>query len=399
MSYLSIVIPAFNEENCIEDMIDRTLGQIEEIKKQSSVTDVELIIVNDASSDKTPSIVESYKDKNVRLINHEFNSGYGAALKTGFENAKGNFLTFYDADGTYRPEFLPELCKATIGTNADIVIGSRMSSGKSQMPFTRFIGNKIFAILLSWITNRKITDTASGMRMFKQEILLDLYPLPDGLNFTPAMSTRALHEGMNVVEIPMPYDERVGRSKLGVFKDGFRFLNSIIQIASSYNPLKFFGFIGVILLVIGLLLSIDPVSYYISVRRVEYTALYRLLTIMVLFVTGINIIMFGVFSTYALSLVHQKQVYDNSLLGKLFLRKAFINNSCKIGIAFIAIAVLLNYNTIYQYVSMRKIYVPWPYILTGATLFLTGLQLVMGSFLVKTMDGLYERKRHIEKKR
>ena len=95
-----------------------------------------------------------------------------------------------------------------------------MAGSESQMPRVRRLGNLIFANLVSLISAERITDSASGMRVFKKEILPEIYPLPDGLNLTPVMSTRALHEEMRMIEVPIPYSERVGRSKLSVVDDG-----------------------------------------------------------------------------------------------------------------------------------------------------------------------------------
>ena len=112
------------------------------------------------------------------------------------------------------------------------------------MPVTRRVGNFFFANLLSILGRQKVTDSASGMRVFKREILEQIYPLPDGLNLTPVMSTRALHEGIKIVETPIPYSERVGRSKLSVIRDGHLFLQSMVWTAMSYNPVRILGLIG-----------------------------------------------------------------------------------------------------------------------------------------------------------
>jgi len=125
----------------------------------------------------------------VRLVSHETNRGYGAALKTGFCHSTGDLLAFLDADGTYPPEHFPQLCCAALA-GADLVIGSRMAGAKSQMPPVRRVGNLIFATLVSLVGNHRVSDSASGMRVFRREILERLYPLPDGLEFTPVMSTR-----------------------------------------------------------------------------------------------------------------------------------------------------------------------------------------------------------------
>ena len=197
---------------------------------------MELIVVDDGSRDRTAEIAGAYPE--VRLVQHRTNHGYGAALKTGFAQARGTWLGFLDADGTYPPEDFPALLEAAHKQNADLVIGSRMSGSESEMPTSRRVGNLFFATLVSLIGNRRISDSASGMRIIRRDVLPSLYPLPDGLNFTPVMSTRAIHEQLKMVEVPIPYAERVGRSKLTIVGDGTRFLQSIVWTALDYNPVR-----------------------------------------------------------------------------------------------------------------------------------------------------------------
>ena len=390
MRILSVVIPAYNEEDGIAPILERVLkvkGAVQ--KSPGAIEDVEVIVVNDASQDRTCDIASSYPD--VTVITHSQNKGYGGALKTGFAAAKGEWIGFLDADGTYPPEEFPALCEAMVSRDADMVIGSRMTGAKSGMPIRRYIGNKFFAYLLSWIVGSAITDTASGQRVFKRTILPQLLPLPDGLHLTPAMSTAALHEGLNIIEVPIRYDNRVGRSKLHIVSDGFRFLNIIIRTARLYNPLKFFGVVGLALLAIGCFLSIEPITYYLDVRRVEDTEIYRLVTIMVLFVTGINVMVFGAFANHILEIVRGKTLAQSSLLGKYVLNRRTIGRSGLLGTILMLGAVSLNYQALYEYVTSGYIFVHWVYVLTGATLFLVGLQLLMGSILVGILQEINER--------
>ena len=183
------------------------------------------------------------KNPRLRVIRHTKNRGYGGALKTGFSQAQGDLVGFLDADGTYPPEYFPQLCQKAM-EGADLVVGSRMAGAESQMPATRRVGNLFFANLLSILGRQRVTDSASGMRIFSRSILEQIYPLPDGLNLTPVMSTRALHESLRVAEVPIPYSERVGRSKLSVVRDGTVFLQSIVWTVMCYNPVRIFGLLG-----------------------------------------------------------------------------------------------------------------------------------------------------------
>ncbi|MBC8077873.1 MAG: glycosyltransferase family 2 protein, partial [Chloroflexales bacterium] len=227
MTTLSVVIPAYNEEDGIAAIVDRVLAIGPQLAAVG-VDGLECIVVDDGSRDRTPEIVAGYGAR-VRLIRQQ-NKGYGGALKTGFCAAQGELLGFLDADSTYPPEYFPALCRAALA-GADVVIGSRMAGERSEMPLVRRVGNTIFATMLSLVAGVRISDSASGQRVLWRRVLPQLYPLPDTLDFTPAMSTRALHEGLAMVEVPIPYKERSGRSKLSVVRDGLRFTKSIVWTA------------------------------------------------------------------------------------------------------------------------------------------------------------------------
>lgn len=384
---LSVVIPAYNEEEGIGAIIERVLRARTPVNEAGETIDRwEVLVIDDASEDHTAKIAASYPE--VRVIRHDRNRGYGGALKTGFEEARGEYIGFLDADGTYPPEYFPALCQVLFKQRADIVIGSRLSGDSSAMPLPRLVGNKFFAYLLSWISGTKVTDSASGMRVFRKSVLSKLLPLPDGLHLTPAMSTSALHAELRIVEVPIPYEERVGRSKLRVVFDGFRFLDVIVRITRLYNPLKFFGAMALALLAAAFVLGVEPVMHYLRVRRVEDTEIYRLFTIMVLTLTGIQIAVFGALSNYVLELIHGRRLTQPGFIGRYILNRRVIRRSGVIGVALMASAVVLNYRTIIEYVTTGSIYVHWVYILTGAVLFLVGVQLVMGSILIGIIEEL-----------
>ncbi len=147
MTTLSVVIPAYNEEDGIAAIVERVLA-IEPSLRAAGVAALECIVVDDGSRDRTAAIVEQYAPR-VRLI-RQINKGYGGALKTGFNAASGELLGFLDADSTYPPEYFPEMCKVALD-GADLVIGSRMAGASSEMPLVRRVGNTIFATLLSLV--------------------------------------------------------------------------------------------------------------------------------------------------------------------------------------------------------------------------------------------------------
>jgi len=272
---LTIVIPAYNEEDAVGSIIERTLAARESIIAQSPVEAVEIIVVSDGSTDRTARIAAQYDE--VKLIAFEHNRGYGAAIKRGFEEGTGDLLGFLDADGTCDPDFFADLCSAAIESDAAVALGSRLGQN-SRMPRIRRLGNRIYAVILSLLSNRLVTDTASGMRVIRRDVLSKLYPLPDGLNFTPAMSARVLMDDrLKIVELPMSYEERVGQSKLHVLRDGLQFLRTIGEMTLVWRPSRVFAAAAAICLLTMIVLTAHPAEMWLRLGRLNEDMIYRLL--------------------------------------------------------------------------------------------------------------------------
>src|SRR5580704_3331412 len=219
---LLIAIPALNEEESIDSIIRRSIEARGFICANSPATEVDITVVSDGSTDRTVERASQYRDY-VNLIVFPQNKGYGAAIKEAWRQSDADLLGFLDADGTCEPRFFATLCKTAVFEDADVVLGCRLNKN-SQMPPIRRIANFIFATILSIFSSSRVRDTASGMRVVRKSSLDHLYPLPDGLHFTPAMSARAmLSDVTRILEVDMPYHERSGESKLRVGKDGVRF--------------------------------------------------------------------------------------------------------------------------------------------------------------------------------
>ena len=269
---LSIVIPALNEEESIADIVSRCLEAKIDIQKEAGIDEVEIIVVSDGSTDRTVERAKSFSE--IQVVVFEENQGYGAAIKEGWRQSAGSLLAFIDADGTCDPRYFADMCRILRETSADIVLGSRLGPD-SRMPFVRRLGNRIYALLLGYLCGRYITDAASGMRVVRRESLTDLYPLPDGLHFTPSMSARALLNGLKIVELPMPYEERVGASKLSVLKDGIRFFGAIIRGVLCYRPERIFLLGFAFCSVLILILAATPAEFYFSTGKLEEWMIYR----------------------------------------------------------------------------------------------------------------------------
>jgi glycosyltransferase involved in cell wall biosynthesis len=269
---LTIVIPALNEEQAIGGTITRCLDAREQIKDAAGLDDVEIIVVSDGSTDGTVEIAQSFEE--VQVVVFEKNRGYGAAIKEGWRRGTGSLVGFLDADGTCDPIYFAEMCRVAIEERADVVLGSRLGPD-SKMPKIRRLGNRVYAFLLGLLCGRRVTDTASGMRVVRRDSLKWLYPLPDGLHFTPSMSARALLNDLRLFEIPMRYEERIGRSKLSVVRDGVRFLQTIFTGVLCYRPEQLLLMLFGICMAAVVLIAAYPVEFYLQNRSLEDWMIYR----------------------------------------------------------------------------------------------------------------------------
>jgi glycosyl transferase family 2 len=368
---LSLCIPAYNEAGAVGETIERCLA-CEPALQEAGVRRFELIVVDDGSSDGT---VEQVKKFPVRLIQHPVNRGYGAALKTGFSAASYNLVGFLDADATYPPEYFPDLCRALIQQQADMVVGSRMSGAKSEMPLTRRVGNIVFARLLTAIGRTTVKDTASGMRVVRKTALKILSPLPDGLNLTPVMSTRAMHEPVRVVEVPIPYQERVGRSKLNVIRDGIRFLETMVWTAMTYNPVRILGLIGLAGIAFAILVGLSLMGLRANgITTLGRMGTYAVFAAVVAGAAGTSVFALGASFNYLVSLSHRRPIRQGLFKRPLFrvpIEQIFLPS----GIAATVVGFLASVATLALSFRGWPIERLWLYLSGSALLIMVGIQL------------------------
>jgi|GEM_PF-697018 len=213
----TVVIPAYNEEGGI-------VQTIEDVKNATN-EEFEILVVDDGSEDKTYDLATAC---GVRVVRHEVNKGKATALETGIENATGDIIVTIDADCTYEAEAISRLIKI-IEDGADLAIGSRFLGKPRGMTLLNKIGNKIFSSLITLFTKQKITDAQSGLRAFKKALFYRLAVKAKGLDWETEITARAVKEGYVVREIPIKYTERIGKSKLRPFADGYRMLKAVFR--------------------------------------------------------------------------------------------------------------------------------------------------------------------------
>jgi len=313
---LLIAIPALNEEQSIQSTIQRCLAAKPAILGDSPVTDVEVTVISDGSTDRTVERAREFGSL-INLLEFTKNQGYGAAIMGAWSKSEADLLGFLDADGTCDPHFFADLCKNLVEQDADVALGCRMNRN-SKMPLVRKIGNVVFARMLSLFCSKSVRDTASGMRVVRRSALEHLYPLPSGLHFTPAMSARAmLSDATRIIEVDMHYAEREGESKLRVMRDGLRFLGVILENALLYKPGRILILAGTVCTLAGTLLMLTPLAHYIADRRVEEWMIYRFLVSSL--AAQVALLLFGVsiVHTRIAAIAMSKEVHSSrGVLGK-----------------------------------------------------------------------------------
>jgi len=381
----SIVIPAYNEEESIEAIIQRCLAAEEAIIKQTSADEVEVIVVSDGSYDRTAELAQGYVPR-IKLIAYPKNKGYGRAIKIGFRAARGELVSFLDADGTCDPLYFVDMINKLEQTGADICIGSRLGPN-TKMPRIRRLGNRLWRSLLHFLSGVRVSDTASGMRVIRRNRLTDIYPLPDGLHFTPAMSARAVMDSsLSMVEVDMSYEERQGKSKLAVFSDGLRFLKVIVSSALTYRPLRLLAVPASVLIILALAYGSASLYSYFTEGHVPQSAIYRLMSVVVFGVSGLLLMGLAVLAQKAVALAFRtppKRVRRIS---------AFLRWSFSWRLLFLAAPVLLlaglfiNRETIRSYFLSGTISSHWSVVAAGGYLVLLG----MVSFFIGVVDYLFD---------
>lgn len=252
---LSIIIPIYNEEFSIIDVI----VQIINIMNNSGIT-YELIVVDDGSNDNTNKVL-SESNLMFRLIKHESNKGYGAALKTGIKHSTYEYIAIIDADGTYPSVKIPEMLKYMEEHKCDMVVGARVGK-KVRIPITRVPAKWFVNKIANYLSGTRIPDLNSGLRIIKKDLVNKyMQILPNGFSFTTTITLALLTNYYVVGYIPIDYYKREGKSKFRPIADTLNFITLIIKTVMYFNPLKVFVPMSLLLFITSFILLLYRVIY------------------------------------------------------------------------------------------------------------------------------------------
>ncbi|MES2047214.1 MAG: glycosyltransferase family 2 protein [Pseudomonadota bacterium] len=270
MTKITIILPAKNESAALVSLLPR-------IKQE--MPDVEIIVVNDGSTDGTIACCESNQ---VRTVTHPNSKGNGAAIKSGARAATGDVLVFMDADGQHKPEDIPRLLEK-LAEGFDMAVGAR--TRQSQAGVHRAAANGFYNRLASWMVDQKVRDLTSGFRAVKAAKFKQfLYLLPNGFSYPTTITMSFFRAGYSVSYVSIEAPKRTGKSHISPIKDGFRFLLIIFKIGTLYSPLKLF-------LPISLSFFLTGIGYYLytflTVHRFTNMSALMFLSAIFVFLIGL----------------------------------------------------------------------------------------------------------------
>nr|MDO8046132.1 glycosyltransferase family 2 protein [Candidatus Baldrarchaeota archaeon] len=225
-SVISVVIPAYNEEKTIGEVLSKTISVMESLGRP-----YEIIVVDDGSTDRTLEVASTYK---VTVLSNGRNKGKGYALRKGFQHARGDVIVTIDSDGAHDPKDIPEMLKL-IFNGADVVSGSRfLGASKDFTSSLNRLGNFLINSIIMVLTGKRITDSQTGFRAIKKEILEKLCLESIGYEIETELTVKTLKNGFIFQEKPIACKKRrYYNSKLRVLYDGIKILKTILK--SNFN--------------------------------------------------------------------------------------------------------------------------------------------------------------------
>ena len=283
-----VTIPAYNEENTISSVRWEIKAAMDSSNYKA---DYKILVINDGSKDKPAELA---KKAGALVYSHPKNYGLAETFRTEIKaciNLGADIIVHTDADGQYLAKEIPLLI-SKINEGYDLVLGSRFKGKIEYMPLMKRMGNKAFSKVISRITRTEISDAQTGFRAFRKEVA-EKINLISWHTYTQEQIIRAVREKFRITEVPVHFARRKDKSRLisNPFEYAVRAWINIFRIYRDYEPLKFFGSIGSILTLLGILIGLFITYNFFATGNVGGTP--RVILSMLLILVGIQIILFG----------------------------------------------------------------------------------------------------------
>jgi glycosyltransferase involved in cell wall biosynthesis len=222
---LSVVVPVFNERNTLVEILRRMRA----VELPDSI-EREIVVVDDGSSDGTRDVLRQLGDSTVRVVMHEQNRGKGAALRTGFAHATGDYVLVQDADLEYDPEDWPRLIAPVLAGKARVVYGSRFTGERRNMLFFHWVGNRFLSLITNVLYNTTLSDMETCYKLIDRSLLTRIQVHADRFDFEPEITAKLLKAGVRIYEVPISYTGReVDEGKKITWLDGFSALWTLVK--------------------------------------------------------------------------------------------------------------------------------------------------------------------------
>ena len=240
-SSLTVIIPAYNEEEGLPPTLRALLAE-------PRLHGCKLLVIDDGSTDGTAAAARAIEG--VTVLQHKNNLGYGAGIKTGTRHATTTYVAWFDADGQHRPTDLATLFEATTREGYDAVFGNRAAG--SNVVKTRVAGKKVLGLVANFVANQSIPDINCGLRVFRRNLLEGYLPLlPDGFSASTTTTLLFIKRNRFHVFMPIVTAERVGKSTVKQFRDGFRTLHLMMRILFLFSAFRAFAIVSGVFLTAG----------------------------------------------------------------------------------------------------------------------------------------------------
>ncbi|MDA8072609.1 MAG: glycosyltransferase family 2 protein [Actinomycetota bacterium] len=220
---LTVIVPVYNERSTIAEIIRRA-------RSVPVPLEVDLVVVDDGSTDGTDKILAALEDSTVRVIGHRANQGKGAAVRTGLAAARGDLVLIQDADLEYDPDDWPRLLDPVLKGKARVAYGSRFTGERKNMLPSHWIGNRLLTLVTNVLYRSTLSDMETCYKLFDRRVLSDIDIRSNGFDFEPEITAKVLRRGERIYEVPISYAGReVDEGKKISWRDGLGALWALVR--------------------------------------------------------------------------------------------------------------------------------------------------------------------------
>jgi glycosyltransferase involved in cell wall biosynthesis len=220
---MTVIVPVYNERSTVAEIVRR-------VRAAKVPVVVDVVLVDDGSTDGSDKVMRAIEDSTVRVITHEHNVGKGAAVRTALEHARGDLVLIQDADLEYDPDDWPELLAPILKGKARVVYGSRFTGPRKNMLPLHWIGNRFLSLVTNLLYSSTLSDMETCYKLFDREVLDGITIESKRFEFEPEITAKILRRGYRIYEVPISYAGReLSEGKKITWRDGFTALRALVK--------------------------------------------------------------------------------------------------------------------------------------------------------------------------